>query len=370
MKPPATARAPLLLAWVCLLLPLSAWGQQKKLRTWTDRNGNSRSRADLEEILEQHKSWLKSFRTAGARADLHGAILGRDALRGAELDYADLRGAKLGSADLRRVNLSGADLSGAFLMDADLRGAFLINSNLIGAYLNGANLAGAWFEPKSLPTPNSIAQAQGLELMRHASNPGPLTNLRKQFQDAGFREQERKITYALNREEARRASLIERWFKRIAFDLTCRYGMTPGRPLRIVLYFWLFFALVYAVFMHRAGTSGIYFIGSRKCRGKTNTQGLQIRPRAIYTTKWRKLPFLWLRREWRVLRAAMFFSLMSAFNIGFRDINFGRWLRLLTTREYDLKAVGWARTVSGFQSLLSVYMIALWVLTYFGRPFG
>jgi hypothetical protein len=64
-----------------------------------------------------------------------------------------------------------------------------------------------------------------------------------------------------------------------------------------------------------------------------------------------------------VLRTAMFFSLMSAFNIGFRDINFGRWLRLLTRREYDLKAVGWARTVSGLQSLLSVYLIALWVLS-------
>jgi hypothetical protein len=45
----------------------------------------------------------------------------------------------------------------------------------------------------------------------------------------------------------------------------------------------------------------------------------------------------------------MFFSLMSAFNIGFHDINFGRWLRMLTKREYDLKAgtrhgAGWAAT--------------------------
>jgi hypothetical protein len=47
-----------------------------------------------------------------------------------------------------------------------------------------------------------------------------------------------------------------------------------------------------------------------------------------------------------------------------------RLLQMATKREYDLKAVGWARTVSGFQSLLSVYLIALWVLTYFGRPFG
>lgn len=32
-------------------------------------------------------------------------------------------------------------------------------------------------------------------------------------------------------------------------------------------------------------------------------------------------------------------------------------------------ATGWARTVSGIQSLLSVYLLAIWALTYFGRPF-
>jgi hypothetical protein len=37
--------------------------------------------------------------------------------------------------------------------------------------------------------------------------------------------------------------------------------------------------------------------------------------------------------------------------------------------EYMLRATGWVRTVSGTQSLLSVYLLALWVLTYFGRPF-
>jgi len=60
---------------------------------------------------------------------------------------------------------------------------------------------------------------------------------------------------------------------------------------------------------------------------------------------------------------------MCTFNIGFRDINFGRWLRMLTKHEYDLKPVGWVRTVAGLQSLVSVYLVALWFLTYFGRPF-
>ena len=165
-------------------------------------------------------------------------------------------------------------------------------------------------------------------------------------------------------------SFIEGAFKWIAFDLTCQYGFAPGRPLRIVALLWLFFAVIYASLMHRPGRSGIYLVGTRWSHRRSNTQGLQIRPEVIHVEQRWKVPLLWLKREWRVLRAAMFFSLMSAFNIGFRDINFGRWLRLLTKREYDLKAVGWARTVSGFQSLLSVYLIALWVLSYFGRPFG
>jgi hypothetical protein len=29
----------------------------------------------------------------------------------------------------------------------------------------------------------------------------------------------------------------------------------------------------------------------------------------------------------------------------------------------------WVRTVSGIQSLLSMYLLAMWALTYFGRLF-
>lgn len=292
--------------------------------------------------------------------DLRGALLNEADLSGADASYVDFTGADLEKTDLSYANLTGADLTHAILIDTDLDTSDLQHANLLGAI----------FEPRVVSKIKGITSTANLESVTYQGNPGPLTELRKQFQDSGYREQERKITYVLNREEARRDSFVERWFKRIAFDLTCQYGLTPGRPLRIVMLLWMFFSWVYALFMHRPGPSGIYFIGSRWWRGKSNTQGVQIRPLAIHSTKWWKHPSLWLRREWRVLRAAMFFSLMSTFNIGFRDINFGRWVRMLTKREYDLKAVGWARTVSGFQSLLSVYLIALWVLTYFGRPFG
>jgi len=38
-------------------------------------------------------------------------------------------------------------------------------------------------------------------------------------------------------------------------------------------------------------------------------------------------------------------------------------------REYSLHATGWTRFVSGLQSLISVYLVALAILTYFGNPF-
>jgi hypothetical protein len=60
---------------------------------------------------------------------------------------------------------------------------------------------------------------------------------------------------------------------------------------------------------------------------------------------------------------------LSPFHIGFRELNVGTWLARLQTREYTLRATGWVRAVAGVQSLLSVYLLALWALTYFGRPF-
>jgi hypothetical protein len=41
----------------------------------------------------------------------------------------------------------------------------------------------------------------------------------------------------------------------------------------------------------------------------------------------------------------------------------------IEAREYTLRGTGRVRVVSGIQSLLSVYLVALAILTYFGTPF-
>ena len=71
----------------------------------------------------------------------------------------------------------------------------------------------------------------------------------------------------------------------------------------------------------------------------------------------------------QTIRYALQFSILSAVHIGWRDLNVGNWIARMQPREYALRPSGWVRAVSGVQSLLSVYLLALSVLTYFGRPF-
>lgn len=148
--------------------------------------------------------------------------------------------------------------------------------------------------------------------------------------------------------------------------------MSPGRPLSLGALVWAFCSILYFVSIRASGEAGLYRVYAQSIHDDPPGQKRveKILPPTITQTGGvrRLLQFFW--HEWVVFRASMFFSLMSAFNIGFRDINFGRWLRLLTRQKFDMEAVGWARVIAGWQSLISVYFIALWVLTYFGRPFG
>ena len=53
---------------------------------------------------------------------------------------------------------------------------------------------------------------------------------------------------------------------------------------------------------------------------------------------------------WRVLAVpplAFYFSLLSAFNIGWRELNVGTWITRIQKREYTLRATGWVRMISG-----------------------
>jgi uncharacterized protein YjbI with pentapeptide repeats len=339
-------------------------------------------------------------------ADLSGANLGGAQLIGVELKNAKLRGAFLSHAFVYQGHVFAADLSGADLTSASLWGSDLNGSDLTDAKLDDSNFHGTEvcrlnFEPKTIPSDiPSLASARGLELLTATDSTSALVALRGRLRDQGFRDQERRLTFAIKEHEA-----VEYWrqcisgsvsgcfdftFNDLLFGRTCLYGLEPERALRLLVAVWFFCGILYWLLMRFPKIGGLYLtppglILSRRLRHsrirRLGPRELVLRTHVTGGGTWSKvsayakaISFCGLRRrfkeEWKLLLASLFFSTMSAFNIGFKGVAAGRWVRLLTTRDYDILARGWPRVIAGLQSVMGVGLLALWLLTFFGRPFG
>jgi hypothetical protein len=331
------------------------------------------------------------------RADLRGAVLRQANLTRAEFRGADLRGADLDRATLTDTSLLLVNLSHSALPRADLRGANLSGADLTGAWLEFADLSRVTFElrPNALPDIALLTTAKGLSQMSFYWSPHSLVALREALKQAGLREREREVTFALRHTQRRHTftlpweaelprppaqitwrDKVEAAFNYIFFEQTCEYGLSPGRPLRLLGYFIVLFAIPYWAVIGRSSVqgsnerAGIWAVWSPERVHKSEGPEAPVRVT-------REFSFSMLnRRCWgrfvrwsRGLPTALYFSALSAFHIGWRELNVGNWIARLQRDEYVLRGVGWVRTVAGVQALLSVYLLALWVLTYFGRPF-
>jgi uncharacterized protein YjbI with pentapeptide repeats len=106
------------------------------------------SQLDLSGIMLREAS-LWYARLEGA--NLSGAHLERAILRGAYLEGADLSGAHLEGADLQGAHLAGVNLSGTHLKKAELLKAHLEKARLPYAHLEGADLEEARLDWADLP---------------------------------------------------------------------------------------------------------------------------------------------------------------------------------------------------------------------------
>lgn len=382
---------------ILVTLP-AAWGQdgsaanttsdrQSEVQEWTGKwaDGSVLTRADLDEILRLHSRWLETDGAEGEEADFRGCTLSNADLVGANLaevwlTKANLTGAKLIGANLTGANLNRADLTSAYLVSANLIEAFFLETDLTDARLDEANLDGAVFDPKadSLPYIPYLASTKNLDKLRYRRSETGLVELRNALRQAGLRRQERQVNYALLRGRREKMQTDPRGFgdradaafNYVFFEITCKYGMLPGRPLQIMGVAVLVFAAPY------------FWVLRRKERSSRSDIWLEVEDENIRPNRKRKRrmrllanagavlpPRARIKRFRRTLFAALYFSLLTTFRVGFREINVGNWITRMQFREYAIRATGWVRCVTGLQSLLSVALLALWLVSYFGRPF-
>lgn len=332
------------------------------------------------------------------RADLGGAVL-----TGANFQDADLTEATLSHADLAKANFRKAKLTEAVLTDAvateaifteaDLRKAVLKSADFTGAYLD-TDLDGVVLEvkPGHIPNVPSLALANNLFKLKYAVSPHSLVELREAFRKAGMRREEREMTYAIRHEERLRSNMVENVFNWFLFELPTAYGMEPGRALMFLAALVVLFAIPYTIMLRpmvkRESPSSVIIEGERARLCWPVPAGIWAVRLGDGIHKWGDDQPVLLTTEFVFPRArpidaphghavhwvlaciaGLYFSALSSFQMGWRELNVGTWMTRLQPREYTIRATGWVRTVSGIQSLMSVYLLALWALTYFGRPF-
>ena len=317
--------------------------------------------------------------------DLGAANLSEAILDCAKLLNAGLEGTRLLGASLRRADLSIARLARANLFKADLTGADLFDSELEGADLRKTNLVHAIFQPKTVPLARDLAGAEGLDrlsLNASAPNPWGLRLLRSDLAEAGCRSLERQATFPLERwhdealhESCEPDSLCLRNTLLLALRVTAlrattAYGLAPWRSLLILVGLALVFSSVYLFLilpqppgapcaiarLHRAGSI---------LRVDTSHAGT-----SLDATPWSNREAALCREGLAAATGwALYYSLLCSVAFGFRDLNLSQWIERIQMSPFVLIAMGWARAVSGVQCVLSLFLLVLWILTYFGRPF-
>jgi len=332
-----------------------------------------------------------------SKRDLSIANLAYANLAGANLDYTNLIKTSLYHADLSNTQLSVSNLSDANLIEANLTGARIYKTLLSNADLYNANLS----ESKFYPSPSSIPDPLGLvpTLMKREilfknvdyydaalDTFSPiLPLLRNEYKKRGMREAERIITYLIQirveQTHWQKGGLkqISSGLNWLFFNVPTQYGLHPQRALTFLLNSVLFFTLIYW-FALRVDSKHNQFriVWASKIQTSNSRRGISKGSKPSVMDIQQPLRF---RRaetgllhniviELKILRVAFYFSVITAFQMGWRQYNIGEWIGKLQTRAFTLQiSRGWIRSVSGFQSLMNLYLLAIWMVTQFGRPF-
>lgn len=300
-------------------------------------------------------------------ANLTGAIFDKAILDDALLDNAQLEGSRFKNTRAHFVSASGARFHNAAIEDTDLSGAILAKAELINTRLTRVKVMGtrfdaSIFEPQAFSVSgefrafldNGIDSLEGLETLSYRTSPSALQKIGNYFKGSGQASKEAEIVYAIQKSRSASLDPVFQWFRWIFFELPADYGRDANRPLLLLLLGIPLFALLYLVSVFRSAGDGIF---------ATRADG--VGPSIVDIDK----PIRIHHRNWRAFASALYFSFVSAFHFGWRDINVGTWAQRLSPKQFNLDSTGWVRIVSGIQSMLSFYFIALWTLMFFGNPF-
>ena len=308
----------------------------------------------LSKAFLDHTSFKKAdLRFAIFNSNRPGQVLMNVDFSDAFLVGSDLRDISFTLCSFENADLRYANLANIHSWGINFRNTILKHTILSDADISHSDFAGSIFEPDSLPAVYYLSKITNIEWLRYGDNPIALQKMKSLFVENGFKRQSKMVNTALKRSEA---SPLEKVF----FDYTCEWGINWIRPLMIVAAFWSLFTIIYLF-----SIKGSLLLGSQDKYVITNFKRLK---KGIFFTDKTDKKHKYSRCD-ENLKISLIFSTQATLRIGFRDFNLGHWSKMFLPKGFELEAYGWPRVVAGFQSLISVALIILSLLSYFTTPF-
>lgn len=326
--------------------------------------------------LDLKEKDLRYARFMGARlekVDLSGAVLdGSDMtwvgfddvtaeaakFRWVTMPHALIIASRLSKTTFYRSNFHHAELAGSDFTDgafenADLNAARLRGTILANVDFGNADLSNVSYEAKLgyPPRLGAFRNVKGLNsLLSHTESAASLRELQQQLESSGMRVEAAQVRSAIVDAKGISNYSFQPALLKIIYGIPYAYGERPERLLLIVALLVPTFAGFYFLAIRRQGRGAIWLIRE-----------------APHEDPERKMKGILLNKQnCGALRIALLFSIRSAFRIGWKDFNVGDWITRMQQNGYRLEGQGWVRSIAGFQSLISVYLVALLILSYIG----
>jgi uncharacterized protein YjbI with pentapeptide repeats len=305
--------------------------------------------------------------------NMKSAIISKSTFKDSLFFESDLSEAYIQDSNFDNTDFSNSDFSKAYFENTSFSDSIFRGAKISDATIRDSSFYGSRFELIGTPNEENFGVIYGLGTVTFdGGQQGALVPIRELLKQKGFRHEEREATYAIESNTTRHllydglliGGEIEGAFRLVAFEWTTGYGLYPSQALWLIVLLFILMIPIYAIPISLRGAAGkragMYLVLPKDRVVVHGGKASIDNPVAV-----RRL-FKPGRKAWKW---ATHFSLLSAFHIGFRELNVGVWISRIQPRKFSLEPVGWVRALSGVQSLLSLYLLAIWVLTYFGRPF-
>ncbi|HET9843325.1 MAG TPA: pentapeptide repeat-containing protein [Gammaproteobacteria bacterium] len=281
-------------------------------------------------------------------------------------------------ASLKKTNFKKSNLQHATFIGADLTNALMQDTDISQVNFHQANLREMEYYPTldGLPNLDALSKSKNFATMHFSEKGfGPLSLLKLQlaYQKKGLRAPERLITSMLKQHEMQRNfnqggfHTLLGILQYIFFYLPCEFGLDPMRPLWIGFAFFMLATIPYYLSLgSQSPYAGILIQWPSKRDHNYLLEASYQHFVKIYPTD----PWIIASiKRYRMVLTALYLSLLSSLKIGFDDFNLAHWITYMQSREYNLIPRGWVRSLAGFQAIFCAYLLLLWAITLFGRPF-